>query len=315
MQRISIRKRVIRKAKSRNARAALNRLNSFLNANNPRLVRMLVTIWNDQADAITYKDLREAILKGYISEDVFAEWQQDYIRFFNNSLKGVLDSACAAGSREIAAAMLSGADVYAPIATALEDWVTAHGAELVTQMTVDGKEAISTMIRYTSEGNLTVDELARAIRPTVGLTKPQAEANIRYYERIKANLMEANPNMKEATATARAREASLRYAARQHRERAQMIAETELAYAYNKGADDAIKQAVGDGLLPAMQAVWSTAADELVCSTCGALDGVAVDLGGSFPLPDGVVDRRSVTAKQVPPAHPRCRCALCYEEI
>ncbi|MCD8195899.1 MAG: phage head morphogenesis protein [Lachnospiraceae bacterium] len=300
-------KRIVYKARSNRGRAALNRLNSFLDANNPRLARILVTIWKDQGDAITYKELREAIMNGYMSEATFQAWQQDYIKFFNESLSPVLSSACSIGSKEVAAALLSGADVYAPVASAIESWVQSHGAELVTRMTADGKEAISALIRYTTEGNMTVDELARAIRPTIGLTNPQAQANIRYYANIKAQLLENNPNMKDATAAKRAREASIRYAARQHRERAQMIAETELAWAYNKGADNAVKQAVADGLLPKMKAVWSTAADELVCATCGAMDGVAIDLGSDFYLPSGAV-------KTVPPAHPRCRCAVAYEE-
>lgn len=90
-----------------------------------------------------------------------------------------------------------------------------------------------------------------------------------------------------------------------------MIAETELAYAYNKGADDAIHQAQDAGLLPRMKAVWSTADDEGVCGICGALDGVAVDLGDSFEY-----QGKSLYGgqKQTPPAHPRCRCAICYEE-
>ena len=203
--------------------------------------------------------------------------------------------------------------------TGIDNWITVHGAEWITQMSDEAKEAVSSMIQYTAKGNMTVDELARVIRPTIGLTEPQSLANVRFYEetkkRLKEKFMEANPTMKETTAerqaAKRARESALRYAGRQHRERAQMIAETELAYAYNKGADDAIHQAQDEGLLPRMKAKWSTAADEGVCGICAALDGVEIDLGDSFDYKGKVLYGGQ---KQTPPAHPRCRCAVCYVE-
>lgn len=299
---------------------ALHRLNSFINGNDKRLVRFLVTTWKDQEAAITYKELRESIIRGTLTEETFKAWQQDYAVFFNRYLKGVLESAVTAGGKELAAAILSGADIYTPLTVGIDNWITVHGAEWITQMSDEAKEAVSSMIRYTAKGNMSVDELARIIRPTIGLTEPQSLANAHYYEsckeRIKKQLMEKYPTMKETTAekqaAKRARESALRYAGRQHRERAQMIAETELAYAYNKGADDAIHQAQDAGLMPKVKAKWSTAADEGVCGTCAGLDGVEIDLGDSFDYKG-----RSLYGgqKQTPPAHPRCRCALCYIEV
>lgn len=299
------------KAKTRNQRNALHRLNSFLNANQRKPARLLISMWKDQQQAITYKQLREAILLGYMTETEFTNWQDDYVAFFNTHLKSILESATFKGGKEIASALLHNPDLYMPMTTGIDNWITVHGAEWITKMGDEAKEAVSSMIRYTAKGHMTVDELARIIRPTIGLTEPQALANAHYYEKFKAKLMEDNPTMKETTAAKRAREAAARYAGRQHRERAQMIAETELAYAYNKGADDAIHQAQDEGLLPRMKAVWSTAADEGVCGICGALDGVEIDLGDSFEYPG-----RSLYGgqKQTPPAHPRCRCAICYEE-
>lgn len=307
------------KRKSRDQYDALHRLNSFLDRNNPRLVRFLIRTWKDQEAAITYKELREAILHGTMTEETFKAWQEDYAVFFNRYLKDILINATTAGGKELAAAILSGADVYAPMLTGIDNWITVHGAEWITRMSSEAQEAVSTMIRYTANGNMTVDELARIIRPTIGLTEPQSLANARFYEntkkRIKKDLMEKYPDMKETAAekqaARRAEESAARYAGRQHRERAQMVAETELAYAYNKGADDAIHQAVDEGLMPRMKAVWSTAADEGVCEICGALDGVEIELGDTFDFKG-----RSLYAgqKQTPPAHPRCRCALCYVE-
>ena len=307
------------KAKSRAQYEALKRLNSFLDSNTPKMVRFLIRTWKDQEAAITYKELRESILRGTLTQETFQAWQQDYVVFFNRHLKDILINATTAGGKDLAAAILAGADVYAPMLTGIDNWITVHGAEWITQMSDEAKEAVSTMIRYTANGNMTVDELARIIRPTIGLTEQQSLANIHFYEnckeRLKKSLMEKYPEMKEATAekqaARRAKESAARYAGRQHRERAQNIAQTELAFAYNKGADDAVHQAVDEGLLPRMKAKWSTAADEGVCEICGALDGVEIELGDTFQFKG-----RSLYAgqKQTPPAHPRCRCALCYVE-
>lgn len=307
------------KAKSRAQYEALHRLNTFLDSNTPKVVRFLIRTWKDQEAAITYKELRESILRGTLTQETFQAWQHDYVVFFNRNLKDLLINATTAGGKDLAAAILAGADVYTPMLTGIENWITVHGAEWITQMSDEAKEAVSTMIRYTANGNMSVDELARIIRPTIGLTEQQSLANIHYYEsckeRIKKHLMEKYPDMKETTAekqaARRAKESAARYAGRQHRERAQTIAQTELAYAYNKGADDAIHQAVDEGLLPRMKAKWSTAADEGVCDICDALDGVEIELGDTFQFKG-----RSLYAgqKQTPPAHPRCRCALCYVE-
>ena len=64
--------------------------------------------------------------------------------------------------------------------------------------------------------------------------------------------------------------------------------------------------------MPRMRAKWSTAADEGVCGICASLDGVEIDLGDSFDYKGKSLYGGQ---KQTPPAHPRCRCALCYVEV
>jgi len=305
------------KAKTRAQYEALHRLSAFLDANNPKVIRLLVNVWDDQKAAITYKELREAILCGSLTADQFHAWQQDYAVFFNTHLSGILRDAAYAGGKDLAAARRRGAEIFAPMLDGVENWVTTHGGEWISNMTSEAREAVSTMIQYTANGNTTVDDLARRIRPLIGLTKQQGLANLRYYENLcdtlKKELLEKYPNMRETTAeikaAAKAHESAIRYAARQHRERAAVIAQTELAFAYNKGAATAIQHAVNNGIIPPQKAVWSTAREERVCEICGALEGVAVSLGEEFDFAG-----RSLYAgqKQTPPAHPRCRCTLCY---
>lgn len=118
--------------------------------------------------------------------------------------------------------------------------------------------------------------------------------------------------MKEATAAKAARDAAAKYAAKQHRQRAYTIATTELAYAYNKGADDGIIQAQQQGFIGKVKRVWSTAYDDGVCEICSALEGQEIDMDGEFDFKG-----KSLYAgqKKTPPAHPRCRCAVEYREV
>ena len=106
----------------------------------------------------------------------------------------------------------------------------------------------------------------QAIRPTIGLNKMQSMATMNYYKHVKETLQKNNPTMKEATAAKYAREASHKYAGKLHRQRAYTIATTEMAFAYNKGADEGIRQAQEQGLMGMTRKVWSTAADERAVS-------------------------------------------------
>lgn len=63
----------------------LDKLNSFIDAESPRMARFLYRMWGDQQDAITYKELREAILNGALDISMFLDWQQDYSNFLAES--------------------------------------------------------------------------------------------------------------------------------------------------------------------------------------------------------------------------------------
>ena len=118
--------------------------------------------------------------------------------------------------------------------------------------------------------------------------------------------------MRQATAAKRAREAAVKYAERQHRYRAYMIARTEMAFAYNRGIDEGIKQAIAKGYMGPCVRVWATAADERTCPVCGELEGVEIGMDGEYDF--SRVNSR-LPSGPTPPAHPNCRCAVDYREI
>ena len=70
---------LIRKAFRRND--ALKRLRSFLDANEPGLVRILYRLWDSQQKDITYKEIREAILSGDMSGEYADQWREEYAAF------------------------------------------------------------------------------------------------------------------------------------------------------------------------------------------------------------------------------------------
>ena len=111
----------------------------------------------------------------------------------------------------------------------------------------------------------------------------------------------------------KAQEAAAKYAAQQHRYRANMIAETEMAFAYQHGEYEAVKMAQAQGLMGVVEKVWSTAYDDGVCDICNGLEGqtIGIDDNFNFKLNKLLFGGQRLT----PPAHPQCRCAVEYREI
>lgn len=301
----------ISKAKhSTNQKNVLAQLKSYLNAAAPEPVFFLTRLWNDQQKAVTYKELREAIQNGFLDEKTLQDWQMDYANFVETSLKSIWHQAMEAANSELVAKHPD--YFFDPFADPVRKWTTEHGAQWVTAIADEQREAIAIMLDKSFIGDFTVDELSRAIRPVIGLNHIQAKANINYYKNMKVNLLKNNPSMKEATAEKRARDASLRYAARQHRQRAFTIATTEMAFAYNKGAHEGIIQAQQQNMIGKVQKIWSTADDERVCAICGALDNTVREMEDDFEFKGQALYSGQ---KRIPPAHPRCRCAIAYDEV
>ena len=303
-------KRITKARTSDAGEDALRRLRSFLDAKEPEIVRLLARLWGDQQQAITYQELRTAILNGYIDEQTAQDWMNDYSHFVNEKLRPQWEDAMRAANARLEAEHPGlFFNAHDP---GVQEWISTRGGELITVIGWEQRQAINAMVGRAYAGEWTVDELARAIRPTIGLNRPQAAANLNYYERTKATLLQNNPSMREATAEKRAREAAVKYAEKQHRYRAFMIARTEMAFAYNRGMDEGIKQAIAKGYMGACVRVWVTAADERMCPVCGELEGVEIGMEGQYDF--SRVNSR-LPSGPTPPAHPNCRCAVDYREI
>ena len=150
--------------------------------------------------------------------------------------------------------------------------------------------------------DMTADVLSRVIRPMVGLTVQQSEANLRYFKKLIDN----------GVSEKRAMDLAMKYAARQHRYRGYNIARTELAFAYNKGAHEGTKQAQQAGYMGEVVKIWCTAEDERTCEYCGSLEGKRIAMDEEF---DFKTKLRTPGIRLSPPAHPSCRCTVLYEEV
>lgn len=280
----------------------LRRLRSYLDGASPKLVYFLVNNTRAQGRAITYKELRTAILNGEISERDLAEWYDDYSRFVVKYMTPAWEDAMKAANEGREARYPDW--YFNPAAEGVRRWTANHSAELVTSVTQTQIEGLRAVVRSAATlNNMGVDQLARAIRPMVGLTAPQAKANLKYYNTLIEN------GIKEEKAL----DLSVRYSARQNRYRASSIARTELAMAYNEGADEGVRQAIEKGYMSRVEKIWCTSMIEARrCPACKSLEGARIAMDGEFVTQ--VSKNRRVT-KKLPPLHPNCMCSVLYEEV
>jgi phage portal protein BeeE len=176
-------------------------------------------------------------------------------------------------------------------------WASAHGAELVTQVTEATRAGIRTLIEQAVREGRSPYETAKQIRDQVGLL-----------ERQQAAVEAKRAALEAAGVTGDTLEARVgRYAAAQLRQRAETIARTETLTATNQGQQALWGEAVSQGLLDreTTQRIWLATPDEIL-DECEELDGTLAGL--DEPFAGGIM---------APPAHPNCVCstALVFESV
>ena len=135
-------------------------------------------------------------------------------------------------------------------------------------------------------------ELARAIRPVIGLNRRQAAALEAFRRRLEAE------DLDPATIERRVERQSQRGVAL----RAENIAITETFQAINDGKRAQWQRLVASGDLQSNQweQEWITADDERTCPQCAPFHGERAPIGGTFTAGSDL--------SSGPPLHPRCRC-------
>lgn len=177
----------VKKVKTDNGREVLRRIEEYLENNCDEPVEILCGFWEDQQNAITYQELRQAVLDGAISQETLRLWSQDYSALVAGKFRNVWTAAVIAGAANQLA--LDGIDFEFNMQTpGLIAWINERGAEFVTASTQQQKDAIAALLTKKMKDGHTVDELSRLIRPCIGLTQGDAKAATRLYDRIVATL-------------------------------------------------------------------------------------------------------------------------------
>ena len=295
-----------------NSSETVRKLDRVLKTASPQYRAILARRWKSQYDALTYREIEAAILQGHISQAYVDQWTREYADTVNNSIVPQWKVASAAGYSTIARGLTNigaGAD-YAPVALRMNKWFDSHGAELVKEVTAQQTAAInSTIQHYTVVNPINPRDAARFIRPVIGLTERQALAVSRRRDAIYKELVK---EMSPARATKLAEGKALRYRNRLVRYRAEVIARTEQAKAFNQGSHNGILESIRSGkLVGKVEKRWYTGLDERVCSGCGPLHDTVVQLDEEFTTEFGV-RTKTVLSAGIPPLHPQCRCVIIY---
>lgn len=274
------------------AKRTLTDLEAYLTLNGGELAKWLareVKTWGE----FSYEDLEAAIEDGRLNE--LLDWQERYSSVVNEFMAPAWLKAIEVASRKVTRGKIILSDSDDDVRT----WLATHGAQLVTRLSNESRKAIANvLLKWTTE-LLQPKVMAQQIRPLIGLNERQTLANANYREKIYQRLL--GNGMPPSKAAIRADKAAIRYASKQHRDRAETIVNTELAFAYNRGAHMGVCQSIARGYMKRCAMVWSTAGTNRVCGRC-------LELGGT------VVGYTDEVAVQLPPLHPRCRCAIIYRE-
>ena len=279
--------------KARSSSQTLNDLDAYLQSVGTEPIKLLardVQSWGE----ISYDELADLIADGRL--DDYLDWQARYAALIGSTLAPLWSDAITAASRKATAGkvVLYDSNDY------VRAWLESHGGELITQLSRESQKAIAMVIMLGQSQRMAPRDIAKTVRPLIGLTQQQTSANMNYREKVYNQYREQG--MGELKARERADKAALKYAAKQHRFRAETIVHTELAFAYNRGAHMGVAQGIAEGLMGRCAMKWSTAGTNRVCSRCLALKDTIV----------GYTDESGVT---LPPLHPRCRCAIIYDEV
>ena len=194
------------------------------------------------------------------------------------------------------------------------DAARRQAALLAVGLSRESRAAIREAVTVATQGQLTVRQLARVVRDSIGLTPTFAGAVANYRLTLATgemspaavgNRFTLSPRVPSVLSESRLDATVERYSERLLAQRATIIARTESLRAAHSGQKALWDQAVTDGLLPAdTKRIWQTTPDDRLCDICAPMDGQVVGMDDSFSGQRGDTSY----AEETPPIHPNCRC-------
>lgn len=276
---------------------ALIELRRFLNAGEPKVQRAVLSLWKKQAGMISGNDVEEIIAKGQAPAALAKAWDRTNADFAREAVVPKYNDAFSETEKNLSARLkriLGKAGL--PTSAAVQAWVNAHSGELITRLNSDMHAVIHSILQeHVIRQPMSPFQLAKIIRPHVGLTERWSRAVSRRYQA----LVDSGVSIDKALAE------SERYATFLHKVRGMMIGRQELAMAYGEGQWQALVDAQNTGIITGrVVKTWATADDERTCDICAGLDGEQQEL--NQPFSDGSMH---------PPSHVLCRCGNMQEII
>lgn len=210
-------------------------------------------------------------------------------------------------------------------------WAAQHAGELIMAVDAETKRLVADLVARVHLGDLTADQVAREIRPLLGLTPGQAQAALNYRDgltsaqladrvgpdvaRAMGNRFALSPWRGGPLDQARIDRLYRQYVDRQRAWRAENIARTESVRAATEGRrigwDEEIRRGGADGYIVVQ--TWSITDDDRLCPDCQQMEGERIETplvmegnraslsdAGSFPGAGG----------SGPPLHSSCRCSV-----
>jgi SPP1 gp7 family putative phage head morphogenesis protein len=185
-------------------------------------------------------------------------------------------------------------------------WASERSSTLITRVSAGTRAAIRRIIAESFSRGIPTAEIARRIRPLIGLTPGSATAVQDFIAAMRANPGRKMWAGKMAVRVPKGgadaeflRRRGEQYARRLLNLRATTIARTETIAAANEGQRQLWLQAVGRGWLRGDEnREWIATPDDRTCPECEDLNGEVAPLDAPFS-----------SGEMSPPAHPSCRCA------
>lgn len=170
-------------------------------------------------------------------------------------------------------------------------WARKNAASLI-KVNDETKKAVRKLVVRSIKEGIPVLEAAKDIQKMVGMTRPQIEAAVNYRSRLRMNTNLSKKKIQQATD---------RYAKKKIRERARMIARTEVVNSLTAGQQASMNQAQRSKFLgPDARKRWVTSYG--ACVICAPLGNTTRRVKEDWRI--GGSDYMH------PTAHPNCRCTI-----
>lgn len=280
-------------------------LNRILSQQEPELARFLVRRMGENSQEPTFNEIARAVANGEVEPRWLEKWRLNYVDAYSEYIR----ERMARAGRSAAGSIISSTQFRNPdlveslFNRELDRWLDLRGADLVQDISRAERDGLRQFLRhFTFDRPANPRAVARYLRPVIGLTVNEAA-------RVQNIIDQAREDgASDMEAMAIGERASLR----SRRFRAERIARTELAFAFNYASLATMQMANEANEFPGTRIVkrWYTQLDERVCPWCGPLHDQIVEMDQTFP---GAT--RRVPNVYAPPAHPMCRCVLMYDYI